>query len=38
MSSSLEANLPAAQQASYHRALCNQDARRGEYLAAIEKK
>jgi fructose-bisphosphate aldolase class I len=33
-----EANVPAAQQALYHRALCNQAARRGEYDAAMEKK
>jgi fructose-bisphosphate aldolase class I len=30
--------VPAAQQALYHRALCNQAARRGEYDAAMEKK
>ncbi|MGA3128690.1 MAG: class I fructose-bisphosphate aldolase [Candidatus Korobacteraceae bacterium] len=33
-----EANVPAAQQALYHRARCNQAARRGEYDAAMEKK
>ena len=31
-----EANVPAAQQALYHRAKCNQAARRGEYNAAME--
>jgi fructose-bisphosphate aldolase class I len=34
----LEANVPAAQQALYHRARCNQAARRGEYNAAMEKR
>jgi fructose-bisphosphate aldolase, class I len=33
-----EANVPAAQQALYHRARCNQAARRGEYSEAMEKK
>lgn len=33
-----EANSVAAQQALYHRAKCNQAARRGEYNAAMEKK
>jgi fructose-bisphosphate aldolase class I len=32
----VEANVPAAQQALYHRALCNRAARRGEYNAAME--
>ena len=32
-----EANVPAAQQALYHRANCNRAARRGEYSAIIEK-
>jgi fructose-bisphosphate aldolase class I len=32
----LEANVPAAQKALYHRARCNQAARRGEYSAAME--
>lgn len=32
-----KANIPAAQQALYHRAKCNQAARRGEYSAAMEK-
>jgi fructose-bisphosphate aldolase class I len=32
-----EANVPAAQQALYHRAQCNQAARRGEYSVALEK-
>lgn len=31
-----DANVPAAQQALYHRAKCNQAARRGEYDAAME--
>ena len=31
-----EANVPAAQQALYHRARCNRAARRGEYGAAME--
>ena len=31
-----EANVLAAQQALYHRAKCNQAARRGEYNAAME--
>src|SRR5581483_4875155 len=30
-------NVPAAQKALYHRALCNKAARRGEYSAAMEK-
>jgi len=33
-----EANVPAAQQALYHRAGCNQAARRGEYIPAMEKR
>ncbi len=33
-----ENNVSAAQQALYHRALCNQAARRGEYDAAMEKR
>jgi fructose-bisphosphate aldolase class I len=33
-----EANVLAAQQALYHRARCNQAARRGEYDAAMEKR
>jgi len=33
-----EANVPAAQQALYHRARCNQAARHGEYNAAMEKR
>jgi fructose-bisphosphate aldolase, class I len=33
-----EVNVPAAQQALYHRALCNRAARRGEYDAAMEKR
>jgi fructose-bisphosphate aldolase class I len=32
-----DANVRAAQQALYHRAKCNQAARRGEYDAAMEK-
>jgi fructose-bisphosphate aldolase class I len=32
-----EANVVAAQQALYHRARCNQAARRGEYSAAMER-
>jgi fructose-bisphosphate aldolase class I len=32
-----EANVGAAQQALYHRALCSQAARRGEYSSAMEK-
>jgi fructose-bisphosphate aldolase class I len=32
-----EANVQAAQKALYHRARCNQAARRGQYDAAIEK-
>jgi fructose-bisphosphate aldolase class I len=32
-----ESNVLAAQQALYHRALCNQAARRGEYSQAMEK-
>jgi fructose-bisphosphate aldolase class I len=31
-----EANVLAAQQALYHRARCNQAARRGEYSTALE--
>jgi fructose-bisphosphate aldolase class I len=33
-----DSNVSAAQQALYHRALCNQAARRGEYDAAMEKR
>jgi fructose-bisphosphate aldolase class I len=33
-----EANVLAAQQALYHRARCNQVARRGDYSAAMEKR
>ena len=33
-----EANVPAAQQALFHRARCNQAARRGEYNEAMEKR
>jgi fructose-bisphosphate aldolase class I len=33
-----EANVLAAQQALYHRARCNQAARRGDYSAAMEKR
>jgi fructose-bisphosphate aldolase class I len=33
-----EVNVPIAQQALYHRAQCNQAARRGEYDAAMEKR
>jgi fructose-bisphosphate aldolase class I len=33
-----EANVLAAQQALYHRARCNQAARRGEYHASMEKR
>jgi fructose-bisphosphate aldolase class I len=33
-----EANVQAAQQALYHRARCNQAARRGEYNAGMEKR
>jgi fructose-bisphosphate aldolase, class I len=32
-----DANVPAAQQALLHRAMCNRAARRGEYTAAMEK-
>jgi fructose-bisphosphate aldolase class I len=32
-----EANVQAAQKALYHRARCNQAARRGQYDAAMEK-
>jgi fructose-bisphosphate aldolase, class I len=32
-----EANVKAAQQALFHRAKCNQAARRGEYTAAVER-
>ena len=31
-----EANVPAAQKALFHRARCNQAARRGKYDAAME--
>jgi fructose-bisphosphate aldolase, class I len=31
-----KANVPAAQKALYHRAMCNRAARRGEYSAAME--
>ena len=34
----LDANVPAAQQALYHRACCNRAARRGEYSAEMEKR
>jgi fructose-bisphosphate aldolase class I len=34
----IEANVPSAQRALYHRAMCNQAARRGEYQASMEKK
>jgi fructose-bisphosphate aldolase class I len=34
----LDANVSVAQQALYHRACLNQDARRGEYSAEMEKK
>jgi fructose-bisphosphate aldolase class I len=33
-----EANVLAAQQALYHRARCNQAARRGEYSREMEKR
>jgi fructose-bisphosphate aldolase class I len=33
-----EANVSAAQQALYHRARCNQAARRGEYSQAMEQR
>jgi fructose-bisphosphate aldolase class I len=33
-----EANVLAAQQVLYHRARCNQAARRGEYSAAMEQR
>ena len=33
-----ETNVPAAQKALYHRACCNQAARRGEYSPAMEEK
>jgi fructose-bisphosphate aldolase class I len=33
-----DTNVQAAQQALYHRALCNQTARRGEYSAEMEKR
>jgi len=32
-----ESNVAAAQQALYHRARCNRDARRGQYDAATER-
>ena len=32
-----EANVPAAQRALYHRAVCNRAARRGEYSAVMER-
>jgi fructose-bisphosphate aldolase class 1 len=32
-----DAHVPAAQRALYHRARCNQAARRGEYNAAMER-
>jgi fructose-bisphosphate aldolase class I len=32
-----EINLPAAQKALYHRAMCNRAARRGEYNTSVEK-
>jgi fructose-bisphosphate aldolase class I len=31
-----EVHVPAAQQALYHRAICNQAARRGEYTDVME--
>jgi fructose-bisphosphate aldolase class I len=34
----LDANVPAAQQALYHRACCNRAARRGEYSPEMEKR
>jgi fructose-bisphosphate aldolase, class I len=34
----LDANVPAAQQALYHRACCNRAARRGEYSAEMEQR
>jgi fructose-bisphosphate aldolase class I len=34
----LDANVPAAQQALYHRARCNRAARRGEYSLEMEKR
>ncbi len=34
----LDANVPAGQQALYHRACCNRAARRGEYSAAMEER
>jgi fructose-bisphosphate aldolase class I len=34
----LDANVPAAQQALYHRACCNRAARQGEYSAEMEKR
>jgi fructose-bisphosphate aldolase class I len=34
----LDANVPAAQQALYHRARCNRAARRGEYAPEMEKR
>jgi fructose-bisphosphate aldolase class I len=33
-----ETQLSAAQQALYHRAVCNRAARRGEYNAAMERR
>jgi fructose-bisphosphate aldolase class I len=33
-----EANIVPAQMARYHRARCNQAARRGEYSAGMEKR
>jgi len=33
-----DANVPAAQQALYHRARCNRAARRGEYSPEMEKR
>jgi fructose-bisphosphate aldolase class I len=34
----LDANVPAAQRALYHRACCNRAARRGEYSPEMEKR
>src|ERR1039458_9009017 len=33
-----DGNVTAAQKAMYHRAMCNQAARRGEYTAAMERR
>jgi len=32
-----KANVPEAQRALYHRSMCNQAARRGEYTSAMER-